>query len=180
MSTNNIYLRKIHSTGSLGWCMLHCSGTPCRLNCMLSSSVSLSPVAGKSERATLDWVWPKYSTQLEFFSTSERQNRTNMGIPANEKCMLLRVGANKEVVLTWIMWSVSSKSGRSQRREREREGKEDENGSVVSIYLFVFTLISLHSCHCVSLSYRGCVQVKLQICGRRSGLESSVPRSQLT
>lgn len=103
-----------------------------------------------------------------------------MGIPANEKCMLLRVGANKEVVLTWIMWSVSSKSGRSQRREREREGKEDENGSVVSIYLFVFTLISLHSCHCVSLSYRGCVQVKLQICGRRSGLESSVLRSQLT
>ena len=104
--------------------MLHCSGTPCRLNCMLSSSVSLSPVAGKSERATLDWVWPKYSTQLEVFSTSERQNRTNMGIPANEKCMLLRAGANKEVMLTWIMWSVSSKSGRSQQRERERKGKK--------------------------------------------------------
>lgn len=103
-----------------------------------------------------------------------------MGIPANEKCMLLRVGANKEVMLTWIMWSVSSKSGRSQRREREREGKSDENGSVVSIFLFVITLISLHSCHCVSLSYRGCVQVKLQICGRRVGLESSIPQSQLT
>lgn len=69
-STSNIYLRKIHSTGSLDWCMLHCSGTPCRLNC-LTTSVSLSPVAGKSERATLDWVWLWYFAQLEFLHTKQ-------------------------------------------------------------------------------------------------------------
>lgn len=52
-SSGNIYLRRPRSTGSLDWCMLHCSGTPCRLQC-LREIVSLSPVAGKSERATLN------------------------------------------------------------------------------------------------------------------------------
>lgn len=33
--TSNIYLMKTHSTGFLDWCMVHCTGIPCRLNCLL-------------------------------------------------------------------------------------------------------------------------------------------------
>ncbi len=187
-STSNIYLRRIHSTGSLDWCMLHCSGTPCRLNC-LTSSLSLSPVAGKSERATLDSVWLCYFAQLEFSNTKQsltinllcfgvllnkpnRQNETNMGIPVNEKCMLLRVGAGgnaylDNIVGAVVIWKITAK----------REGEKWEGTWVphcdidlsVWICLISFRLIpnhSLASMPYVLLSYRSCVQVKLQICGR--------------
>lgn len=46
-----------------------------------------------------------------------RQNKTNMGIPVNEKCMLVRVGAKGHAYLDniVIIWKITAKRGGEKR-----------------------------------------------------------------
>lgn len=97
-----------------------------------------------------------------------------MGIPVNEKCMLIRVGGHAyldNVVGVVEIWKVAA------NREGEK-GRGREYGTVISIYLFVIEVKNV-SARVVLLSYRRCAQVKLQISGR-SCLESYSGRFQLT
>lgn len=57
-----------------------------------------------------------------FIHKPNRQNKTNMGIPVNEKCMFLRVGTEghaylDNVVCIVVIWKITAK-----REGEKREG----------------------------------------------------------
>lgn len=89
-----------------------------------------------------------------------------MGIPVNDKCMLLRVGAESSayldnVVGVVITWKITSKR-EGEKRELTWVWHSDIDVSVqINLLLFILN----HSLARMSLSYQGCGQVKLQICG---------------
>lgn len=144
----------IHSTGSLDSCKLHCSGTPCRLNC--TSIVSLSQAAGKSVRVTPDWVclpnWScstsstLYQLALLFWlllNEPNRQSKTNVGIPVNDNCMQLIIRPESRAYLNDVLgivviWRIPSKN----------QGEEKENDvsallQCATLYLSICVLFVL-------------------------------------
>lgn len=170
---------KTHSTGSLDWCMVHCSGTPCRLNCLLSSSVKfLSPVFCKSERVTLDWVW-LYLAQLVF--PTQNMLISVLGIIAWAKpsrirqtwvflsmkyYFLARVRPVAYAYLNNIFWIVVVCTITAMRRGE----KQKDTWVFKFLCKFNYSKLSqsLASMSYVLSSYRSCDQVKPEICWRRS------------